>query len=202
MARKSIPAVKARLSGGAFQAGRGWGARRFVMTGLAAAAAVLLAACSSYGTGQTGQSVHQTEASQGVVSVRSLPGIGTVLVDRSGRTVYSPQQEANGQISCTGSCLSFWFPVTLAPGTALTGSSEMTGVLGTIDRADGVIQLTYDGKPLYTFRLDKGPGQARGNDFTDHFGGATFTWHAITAGGTPAGPGQQASPGSYSYPGY
>jgi predicted lipoprotein with Yx(FWY)xxD motif len=178
----------------------GWGARRSVVTCLAAAAAVLLAACSSYGTSQAGPTGHQAEAPQGVVSVRSLPGIGTVLVDRSGKTIYSPQQEANGQILCTGGCLSFWFPVTLAPGTALTGSSGVTGVLGTIHRANGPIQLTYDGKPLYTFRLDQAAGQDHGNDFTDHFGGATFTWHAVTPAGTPAGTGQPASPGGYSYP--
>ena len=38
------------------------------------------------------------------------------------------------------------------------------------------------------FRLDQALGQARGNNF-DHFGIATFTWHAVTTAGTPASPG-------------
>ena len=85
-------------------------------------------------------------------------------------------------------------------------SSGVAGPLGTIHRP-GLTQLTYNGKPLYTFRLDLVPGQAHGNDFTDHFGGTAFTWHALTTSGAPAQTGgQQGNPGGYSYqsgtPGY
>ena len=45
------------------------------------------------------------------------------------------------------------------------------------------------------------PGQAHGNNVTDHFGGTSFTWHAITASGTPARTGQAGNPGGYSYQG-
>jgi predicted lipoprotein with Yx(FWY)xxD motif len=135
-----------------------------------------------------------------VVSLRKLPGVGAVLVDRSGKTLYSPQQEANGKIMCTGGCLSFWFPVRVAAGIALRPPAGVTGALGSIHRPGGLTQLTYNGKPLYTFRLDQAPGQAHGNDFTDHFGGTAFTWHALTASGAPAGTGgQQGNPGGYSY---
>ena len=136
-----------------------------------------------------------------MISVRKLPGVGTVLVDRSGKTLYSPQQEANGKIVCTGGCLTFWFPVPVAAGAALRAPSGVTGVLGMIHRPGGTTQLTYNGKPLYTFRLDQAPGQAQGNNFTDHFGGTTFTWHALTTSGAPARTGgQQGNPGGYSYP--
>jgi predicted lipoprotein with Yx(FWY)xxD motif len=136
-----------------------------------------------------------------VISTRSLPGIGTVLVDRSGKTAYSPQQEAHGKILCTGSCLSFWFPVPVAPGTALRSASDLTGVLGMIHRPDdGVTQLTYNGKPLYTFRLDEAPGQVHGNNFTDQFGTVSFTWHAVTTGGATAVPGRPGPTGGYSSP--
>jgi predicted lipoprotein with Yx(FWY)xxD motif len=138
-----------------------------------------------------------------MVSVRKLAGVGTVLVDRSGKTLYTPQQEANGKIGCTGGCLSFWFPVKVTPGADLRASGGITGVLGKIHRGDdGVNQLTYNGKPLYTFQLDHAPGQAHGNNFTDRFGGESFTWHAVTTRGAAAGAGQASSPGSgYSYPG-
>ena len=202
MARKSIAEIKARRHCGSFPARRGGAGRRFAVTGLAAVAAGLLTACASAGTGQTTSTGHQSAGSPGVVFARSLPGIGTVLVNRSGNTIYSPQQEARGKILCTAGCLNFWLPVPVAPGTALRGSSGITGVLGTIHRADdGLTQLTYDGKPLYTFRLDQAPGQVHGNNFTDHFGGATFTWHAITTAGTPVGPAQPTAPASYSYQG-
>jgi predicted lipoprotein with Yx(FWY)xxD motif len=178
---------------------------RAVIAGLAATAtAGLVAACGSGGTSQAAGPASPAAASHGtVISVRKLPGVGNVLVDRSGRTVYSPQQEADGKIMCTGGCLGFWMPVKASQGAALHGSSGVTGTLGTIRRPDGgVTQLTYDGRPLYTFRLDQAPGQAHGNNFTDHFGGASFTWHAITASGAVAQPDRSGSSGGYSGSGY
>jgi hypothetical protein len=95
--------------------------------------------------------------------------------------------------------------VTTAKGTAPHAGGSVTGKLGSIQRPDnGESQLTYNGKPLYTFRLDSGPGQAHGNNFVDSFGGQTFTWHAATAGGTAPAPatGQPSSaPGYGSYGG-
>jgi predicted lipoprotein with Yx(FWY)xxD motif len=178
-------------------------ARRAVPPGLAAvAAAGLLAACGSAGvdSGSAAGGTHGTAVRSGmVISVRKLPGVGAVLADRSGKTLYSPQQEADGKIMCTGDCLSFWFPVRIVAGAALRAPSGVTGSLGMIHRPGGLTQLTYNGKPLYTFRLDLAPGQAHGNDFTDRFGGATFTWHALTTGGAPAQTsGQQGNPGGYS----
>lgn len=181
-----------------------------VVAGLAAVAMTgLLAACGNAGTaastgagatGAGGPAAGAAAPRGTVVSARTLPGVGTVLVGRSGKTLYSPQQEAGGKIRCTGGCLSFWLPVRVAAGAALRASGGVTGVLGTIHRPDGLTQLTYNGKPLYTFRLDQAPGQAHGNNFTDHFGGTAFTWHAVTTSGAPAGTGQRGNGGGYAYP--
>jgi Secreted repeat of unknown function len=89
-------------------------------------------------------------------------------------------------------------PVTVATGAALPGSSGITGVLGTVHRSGGgQTQLTYDDKPLFTFRLDSAPGQAHGNDYTDHFDGVGFTWHAVLATGGLARAGVSGSSGGY-----
>jgi predicted lipoprotein with Yx(FWY)xxD motif len=199
MASKSSPAVRGSGVRRPFLAAAGGPANRAVRYGLAAAAAGVLAACGSTGGGTaTGSSSgsgsgQQAAASQGTtLSSRNLSGLGAVLVDQSGKTVYSPQQEFGGTIKCTGGCLSFWVPV--KAGTKLTASSNLTGKLGTIHRKDdGVTQLTYSGKPLYTFVLDKAAGQAHGNNFSDSFGGVSFTWHALTTSGSPA---KQSQPGS------
>jgi predicted lipoprotein with Yx(FWY)xxD motif len=208
MASKISTAAKDRRAGGFPREGSGRVVTRTVLPGLAAmAAAGLLAACGSAGTHAAGGGkAHPQRASHRVVvSARKLPGVGTVLVNRSGKTIYSPQQEAHGKILCTGSCLSFWFPVSAGAG-AVQAPSGVTGALGTIRRPDGRTQLTYNGMPLYTFRLDLAPGQAHGNNFTDHFGGTAFTWRAITASGAPAGAGQPGNGGGYAYqsnsPGY
>jgi predicted lipoprotein with Yx(FWY)xxD motif len=179
---------------------------------VAIAVAGLAAACGSggattgyggSGAGQTAGAGQQPAKAHGpVVVARKLAGVGTVLVDRSGRTIYSPQQEAQGKILCTGSCLGFWFPVTVSPGTSLPALRGASGVLGTVRRADdGLTQLTFNGRPLYTFRLDQAPGQVHGNNFSDSFGGTSFTWQVVAASGAASSSTQSTKPGNgYSYP--
>jgi predicted lipoprotein with Yx(FWY)xxD motif len=172
------------------------------LSGLAAAAA-LVAACGSSAantaSSAAGGSGGNAATAKAVVSARQLSGIGTALVSRSGMTIYTPKvpAEMNGNIKCTGSCLSFWFPVTAS--SADPAGSGLPGKIGTIHRPDGKTQLTYDGRPLYTFRLDTAAGQAHGNNFTDSFNGTTFTWQVVTASGKPAGAGSPAPTPSYSY---
>jgi predicted lipoprotein with Yx(FWY)xxD motif len=62
-------------------------------------------------------------------------------------------------------------PVTAGPG--------VTGTLGTIKRADGSTQATYDGHPLYTYVGDSAPGQAHGNGLNLNGG----LWHEVTPSG-------------------
>jgi predicted lipoprotein with Yx(FWY)xxD motif len=186
--RPAAPRVSSSRAGG--------GPRRVLRLGSAlsglAAVSVLLASCGSAGG--------SVPAQKDAVATRQLSGIGTVLVDNAGMTVYTPKQpeEANGEFKCTGSCLSFWFPVTVS--SANPASSGLPGKLGTIQRPDdGKIQLTYNGRPLYTFRLDTAAGQAHGNNFADSFSGTSFTWEVVTATGAASGPGSPAPSPGYSY---
>jgi len=202
--------------------------RSIVLSALCAVgAAGLLAACGSTGggtssaagsasTGATSTGSASTGAAGAVggaaaLSTRQVSGVGTVLVDQSGKTVYTSDQEAGGKILCTGGCLSFWFPVTAASSAAPSAPGGVTGTLNTIQRPDnGQMQVTYNGKPLYTFRLDQAPGDAHGANFQDSFGGTTFTWRAVDASGAQSGSGAGAPApnpsgslyGSGSLPGY
>jgi predicted lipoprotein with Yx(FWY)xxD motif len=83
---------------------------------------------------------------------------------------------------CTGSCTSIWVPLTLSAGAKPTGSSNVASKLGTVDRPDGAVQVTYEGKPLYTFAEDTSPGTVTGNGFQDRFGGRQFTWRVASVG--------------------
>ena len=201
---------RGRRSRGLSRTGWAGPGRRAIAAGLgAAAAAALVAACGGpggiYGSGGgsaaggTAGTAHHAPASHSeAISARTLPGVGTVLADRSGKTLYSPQQEAHGMIMCTGGCLSFWFPVPATAGATVHAPAVVTGVLGTVHRPGGLTQLTYNGKPLYTFKLDQSPGQVHGNDFSDHFGNDSFTWHVITTSGAPAvGTGSGNQTGGY-----
>jgi predicted lipoprotein with Yx(FWY)xxD motif len=153
---------------------------RIVTMLLGATAAIgTLAAC---GSGEAQEATNPPAAS-GAVSVKDQ-----TLVDSAGKTLYFADQEADGTIKCTESCLAFWFPV---EGTESTAKS-MEG-LAVVKRSDnGMSQLTFQGKPLYTFKLDTGPGQNKGNNLTDEFDGTTFVWRAATTAAAPT----QAPPSS------
>jgi predicted lipoprotein with Yx(FWY)xxD motif len=193
MITESSPTARGRLS------------RLSLGTGVAAVAtATLVAACSSGGSASpaAGGTSQGSAASGIMLATGQVPGAGTVLTNQSGVTVYEAQQEAGGKIMCTGSCLSFWVPVTVSQGVTPHAASGVTGKLGTISRPGGGLQLTVNGHPLYTFRQDSGPGSDKGNDFTDSFGGTSFTWHALTTAGVAAitGPGSGgSSPSGNSY---
>jgi predicted lipoprotein with Yx(FWY)xxD motif len=179
---------------GPWPAGRGRRVRRAALAGLAGVAAVMLAGCAGYAESTGGG--HPAPGTSAVMT-RHLAGLGTVLVNATGKTIYSPQQEAHGRILCTGSCLSFWLPVTVKSAGGLHAAGGVTGVLGTVHRRDdGLTQVTYNGRPLYTFRLDHAPGEAHGSNFSDSFGGASFTWQAVTAGGGVGAPARGTAPSS------
>ena len=83
-----------------------------------------------------------------------------VLTNADGLTLYWFVPDTSTSSKCTGSCASYWPPVSGSP-TACPG---VTGRLGAIKRPGGGLQATYDGHPLYTYIGDRGPGQANGND--------------------------------------
>lgn len=170
--------------------------RFFVAAGAAAAATLALAAC---GGGDDGAPSTSTAASTGAVSVKRVDGIGSVLVDATGKALYTPDQESDGKVRCTGACASIWQPV-LAPGSGAP-KADGAAMLDVIVRPDGKRQVTAGRKPLYTFTEDP-TGQVTGNGFADDFAGRHFTWHAVLAGGGTAkssGGGSSTTPSRNDY---
>ncbi len=97
-----------------------------------------------------------------------------VLANSKGFTLYWFAPDSATRSACNGSCAVYWPPVkgpAAAPG--------VTGRLGTIKRADGSVQATYNGHPLYTYIGDTAPGQARGNNLNLNGG----LWHEVTIPG-------------------
>jgi predicted lipoprotein with Yx(FWY)xxD motif len=95
----------------------------------------------------------------------------TVLTANSGLTLYTLSAEKHGTFICKGSCLKDWFPLVVAKGVKPTGPVP----LGTVRRPDGRRQVTFEGRPLYTFDDDSKKGDANGEGFKD-----VGTWHAAT----------------------
>jgi predicted lipoprotein with Yx(FWY)xxD motif len=144
------------------------------------AGALALAACDSGGSDSSTEASH---AGDSTVSTMHINGIGNVLTDAAGKTLYTPDQEANGQVLCIDACTTFWVPLVASAG--FPSDTEAVTNLGVINRPDGTAQVTEAGKPLYTFSQDS-PGDIKGNGFTDDFAGQHFTWRAVLAEGTTA----------------
>jgi len=111
------------------------------------------------------------------VGVRSS-GLGHVVVNGSGRTLYIFEKDSNGMSACNGACAAYWPPlVSTGKPVALAGVDQ--SLVGTTKRADGQEQVTYNGWPVYTFIGDKQPGQTSGEGLTDFGAG----WDALTPAG-------------------
>jgi predicted lipoprotein with Yx(FWY)xxD motif len=96
--------------------------------------------------------------------------IGPVLADAKGFTLYWYSKDTPMSSACTGSCAQAWPPVTGKPAAAM--GVRLVGKFGTVTRANGVLQATYKGHPLYTYAGDSAPGQIKGN-------GLGGVWHAL-----------------------
>jgi predicted lipoprotein with Yx(FWY)xxD motif len=166
-----------------------------VISAIAVAAAAVAVAVAIAATGGG----NGTTAGGGTVSVKKIAGAGRVLVDSQGRPLYRSEQERNGMVLCTGACLSFWQPLTVKD---VPKGHGLSGKLAVVKRPDGGRQVTYDGKLLYRFKLDK-PGKVTGDGFKDAFGGRTFRWHVVhPAGASSSGPTKPMPSPTPTYPGY
>ncbi|HVN53470.1 MAG TPA: hypothetical protein VMT46_03995 [Anaerolineaceae bacterium] len=135
------------------------------------------------------------------VQAADNPKLGKILVNANGLTLYTFEIDTPQESKCTASdCVTYWPPLTAS--AQPQGGPGVAAALATISRPDGAKQVTYDGKPLYTFIGDKNPGDATGDGF-NQFGGV---WHAATvsaapSSSTPAASGAAPSdgPGGYHY---
>jgi predicted lipoprotein with Yx(FWY)xxD motif len=154
----------------------------------AAAAAAALVACGSAGASPSSAgSSSPAAAAASTVKTATIAG-ATVLTSSNGFTLYSFAPDTSTTSKCNGTCAQNWPPVK-GPATA----AGVTGTFGTITRADGSVQATFDGHPLYTFAGDTAPGQNKGNGLN----AAGGLWHEITTSGTaPAGGSSSGAGGS------
>jgi predicted lipoprotein with Yx(FWY)xxD motif len=118
------------------------------------------------------------------VSLGEASGVGKVLVDSEGMTLYYFQkdQKGSGKSKCEGACAEAWPPLT-TEGEPEAMKGVKTAMLATIEREDGSTQVTYAGWPLYTFVGDTKPGEDNGTD-SKAFGAS---WYPLHSNGQKAG---------------
>lgn len=167
---------------------------RILYGSLALGAVAAAAACgssssstsASSGKSQPASTSSPSSASSAVtISAKSVLGVGTVLVNGKGQTLYMLTSEKGGKITCTddNGCTKIWPDTELPKGvtSATAGSGIQASLLGTVKSPDGHLYPTYHGWPLYTYSGDSGPGQKNGEGITN-FGG---TWYVLSTSGNP-----------------
>ena len=137
---------------------------------------------SSESGGRYGGGSSSSGSGGGAVSVASVADAGKVLVDSEGSTLYYFEKDGGGRSACYGACASAWPPLTTGGAPhAMSGASSAK--LGTIERRDGMTQVTYAGWPLYAYVADSKPGEDNGTDIKS-FGAS---WYPLHPNGQKAG---------------
>lgn len=115
------------------------------------------------------------DASADAVEIAVESGdFGDHLVDAEGHTLYVSTEDEDGVSNCGLECAAIWQPV---EGEATVSGDLDESLLGTAEREGDIVQVTYNGAPLYRFVADQA-GDARGH-------GVNGTWFAADADGEP-----------------
>ena len=114
------------------------------------------------------------------VSTATVKGLGTVLVDSKGRTLYLFVPDKRSKVTCTGACATVWPPLKLPAGQkAVVAGLAKSSMLGSDPDPAGGRVVTYDGWPLYRYVADTTPGSAIGQA-SDLNGGY---WYVLSPSG-------------------
>jgi predicted lipoprotein with Yx(FWY)xxD motif len=168
---------------------------------LAVLGALVIAGCgggsssSSSGSSSTpeasgGESASATTSSEGggssTIAGAEVGGLGEVLANSEGMTVYLYTPDTGTTSTCYGGCETEWPPV-VAEGKPSAGEGAMSTALGTTKRKDGTMQVTYEGHPVYLFAGDKAPGEANGQGDDGVWWVMNEAGEAIESGGSGGG---------------
>lgn len=135
-------------------------------TALAATAALTL------GAGGAAASAHGTK-----VSLRTTSH-GKVLVTSKGFALYDFSRDKKNTSACNATCRIYWKPLQTS-GKPVAGSAVDKRLLGQTSKH----QVTYDGKPLYTYIADTRAGQTTGEG---EFASGGY-WYLVNAKGKSVG---------------
>jgi predicted lipoprotein with Yx(FWY)xxD motif len=119
-----------------------------------------------------------TGGASATIGLANAAGLGSILVDSQGRTVYLFRKDTGHTSTCSGECAVDWPPVT-TKGKPKVGSGVTANEVGTTSRSDGKTQVTYNGHPLYLFAGDSRAGDTNGQGISA-FGAR---WYVLSPAG-------------------
>jgi predicted lipoprotein with Yx(FWY)xxD motif len=155
------------------------GSRRIAVVA-ALAAATTIAAIGWLGTAGS-KAAGQHAAKTATVQTKTLKKLGTVLVNSKGLTLYMFVPDKRKKVTCTSqACVIVWPPLKIKSGQSPTaGGAARKKLLGTDKSPKGYRVVTYNRWPLYTYYLDKKPGQAKGQGVNNSGG----KWYVLSPAG-------------------
>lgn len=168
--------------------------KTMLKAGFPVTAALLAAACGSAaggGSGASGGGGASPAGHSGTVITTRAGSAGRHLTDGSGNSVYLWAKDPSGKSVCSGACAGAWPPVT-ASGKVTASGGASAADLGSITRADGTRQVTYNHHPLYYFAGDSSAGQTSGQG-SNGFGAK---WWLVAPSGAQITGSPSASPSS------
>jgi predicted lipoprotein with Yx(FWY)xxD motif len=146
---------------------------RFLGGGALAALVALAAGCGGGGATAATPAPPKTASGQAATVGVAKTGLGQVLVNSQGRTLYLFKADQGTKSACTGACAAAWPPVQVQ-GKPTVGSGVNASLVGTAKRPEGTMQVTYNGHPLYLFAQDIKAGETNGQGVSA-FGASWFT---------------------------
>jgi predicted lipoprotein with Yx(FWY)xxD motif len=121
------------------------------------------------------------QAPRSTVTVKAS-SFGRILFDGRGFVLYGFTRDPRGRSACSGACARAWPPYVVRSAPR-AGTGAAARLLGTTRRANGSLQVTYAGRPLYYYVGDRRPGQILCQNVTE-FGGV---WRVVRPTGRLVG---------------
>jgi predicted lipoprotein with Yx(FWY)xxD motif len=159
-------------------------------------AALAVAGCGGGGSSNASSGPPKTASGAAATVGVSNEGLGNILVNSKGRTLYLFTRDSGTMSECSGACAVNWPPLK-ATGKPTIGTGANASLTSTTSRPGGTKQVTYNGHPLYLFKGDSNPGDTNGQGL-NAFGG---NWYALSAAGNKITkqPSSSGGGGGYGY---
>jgi predicted lipoprotein with Yx(FWY)xxD motif len=144
--------------------------------------ALITAACgstSSSSTTTTSTSTAGSTAPTATISTAKVAGLGTILVNTQGHTLYMFVPDNKRRVTCVGSCAALWPPLKISGSTPSAGGTAKSSLIGSDPDPSGGRVATYAGWPLYTYLPDSKPGEATGQALNANGG----FWYVLSPSG-------------------
>jgi predicted lipoprotein with Yx(FWY)xxD motif len=107
---------------------------------------------------------HGTAAATIRIRVARHAELGPYLTDARGRAVYMFKADTSRSSTCYERCAEVWPPVLTQGAPRAADSTVQEELLGTIQRRDGQVQVTYNEWPFYYYAKDTEANQVKGQD--------------------------------------